>query len=159
MKYIYEDLMTIRKQREKLALYRIARAKNKLAVAKNDAKFCSDRIFKYSIWREKEENKLFARIKKKLSKINNINKYNQIIEELREKQKRIEESLYSAKQLVSESENNVKKAINAHTLCYQERIKLEEHRKNWLLNKKMIHQRKYGTEVDELYTMRFNRVV
>lgn len=158
MIYILEDLMTLRKHREKLALNRMLQARKALEEAKDAAEKRANELSDFIQWRKNEENRLFEEIKKKLQKLNHLDDYNQRVDALRQEQNNLKEKLDQVEQRVIQIEDEVKKANEKYTLRHREKKKLEEHRKNWWLNKTVIDQRNEENEIDELGTMRFNTV-
>lgn len=156
MIYILDDLMTIREHREKLALSRILHTKKVFEDAKREAEETSKELVYYARWRVKEENRLFDEIKNKLQKRNDLDCFRESIEELKEKQKKMEAQLDLAEQRVSKAQEDVKKANTRYAMCHRDKKKLEEHKTKWRQRMIMIEQRNEENNLDELAIIRFN---
>ena len=156
MNYILEDLMSIRKHREKLALYRKLQAKEKLAEANSAFELRNNELLNFLQWRKNEEERLFEEIKNKYQELYQIDIYNQHIVALKNEQERLEKEFYRAGQNVRKSEEELEKENATFKLQHRQKKKLEEHKRNWLLEMSAIEQRKDENEMDESGTMRFN---
>ena len=148
--------MSIRKHREKLALYRKLQAKEKLAEANSAFELRNNELLNFLQWRKNEEERLFEEIKNKYQELYQIDIYNQHIVALKNEQERLEKEFYRAGQNVRKSEEELEKENATFKLQHRQKKKLEEHKRNWLLEMSAIEQRKDENEMDESGTMRFN---
>jgi hypothetical protein len=156
MKYILDDLMTIRDHREKEALSRILKARKILEDAKRSAEEKTEELISFARWRVNEEKRLFDEIKNTIQRRCYLDYFLQSVDELKEKQNILKKQLIRAKQCIAQAEDEVQKANKVYAMRHREKKKLQEHKQKWRQRMMMIELQNEENNLDELGMIRFN---
>lgn len=159
MSYAFEDLMTIRRYRVKLALNLMIQSKKAFDEAKLTREEIEKDLSAYIIWRKNEEDRLFIELKKNYKTINHLHQYNQCIDAFNQKEDIIKERLRKAVEYNFQAENDLKKAKLNYDRCHYQQLKLEEHRAIILQEEKIASDRSHDNEMDEISVINFNAQV
>jgi hypothetical protein len=157
--YAFEDLMTIRRYRVKLALNQMLQLKKVFDDAKIAKEKIEEELSAYIIWRKNEEVRLFLELKNSFKRINHLHCYNQCLDAINEKENIIKERLRAAVNYYTQAESDLIKAKFCYDKCNHQKLKLEEHRAVILREKKIACDRSHDNEMDEISVISFNAQV
>ena len=154
MTYILEELLNIRHHREQAALNLVLRAKREVREARLLAEKRDKELSGYIEWRQREEQRLFEKVRRRSRKIHHLRYFNQCIEHMREKQTLLAELLRKAEQAVLLAEKNLEEAKKRYARLYREKRKLEEHKASWVQEERLRDEVLAENELDEFNTAR-----
>jgi hypothetical protein len=152
MTYLLEELLTIRKYRDKIALGHTLTAKKELDDAKTKQAESISELMSFTKWRQKKEKKLFEQLMHQTIKICDLELFYQYIEFLIDKQISLVDNIKKREQEVLNAEEKLKKAQEHYVKLNQAKQKLEEHKNICSQEKYLQNERQEDNEQDEFNT-------
>ena len=152
MTYLLEELLTIRKYKEKIAFSQILKVRKEVATAKLKREKSILELISYTNWRENEEKRLIEELMRHPINIYDIEKLNQYMEFLREQQSLLVGKVKKREQEISEAEEKLKEVQRHYADLNRAKQKLQEHKNSWMQEKYLQNERRQDNKQDEFNT-------
>ena len=152
MTYLLEELLTIRKHREKIALGHILKAQKEVDKAKSKRAESISELISFTKWRGKEEKRLIEELMRQPVNIYELENFNQHMEFFRAKQFSLVDNLKKREQEISEAKEKVKEAQRHYASLNRAKQKLQEHKESWMQVQYFEDERRQDNEQDEFNT-------
>lgn len=152
MTYLIEELLAIRRYREKIALGRISRVRKEVATAKLKREKSIRELISYTKWHDNEEKRLIKELMHRSVNIFDIENVNQYVKFLREQQSLLVDKVKKREQEISVAEEKLKEAQKHYYDINRAKQKLKEHKNSWMQVKYFQDERRQDDEQDEFNT-------
>lgn len=152
MTYLLEEVLTIRKHRDKVALTHVLTVRNEVDHAKSKRAKSISELISFTKWRQKEEEQLIEKLMRQTIKVCDLENFYQYIEFLREKQSSLLEDVKKRTQEVSKAKEKLKEAQKNYVIFNRAKQKLEEHKNIWSQEEYLQNEHLEENEQDEFNT-------
>lgn len=152
--YALADLLRVREFRENAASREVAAARHRLEAAKNLVQQRIRELDEYRVWRVKEEEARFERIRNKKVRMQALDDLKQEILALRSRELLFEKAITDAKMEEQKTAEQLQEARTAYRRATGEKRKIEEHRAIWVEEQQKEEQRLQDKEMEDFRVKR-----
>ena len=152
MTYSLEELLTIRRHRELAALNHMLKIQKELKQTKQLRQKKTEQMSEYKNWRKSEEQRLFNELIQQPRNWYDIEKFNQYIKVLREKQNLLVEDLKQTEKAILQEKAKLEESQKEYAQRYRSKQKLQEHKNCWMQVKYFQDEHRQDDEQDEFST-------
>jgi hypothetical protein len=152
MNYLLEEILTIRKHREKVALGHILAAQKEVTTAELKREKSISELISFKKLRNYEEKRLIEELMRQPIDIYELENFNRHVEFFKEKQFLLADNVKKREQEISEAKRKLKEAQRHYADLNRAKQKLQEHKNSWMQVKYFENERRQDDEHAEFNT-------